>query len=178
MSRRELAVLRAVAAWRETEARHRDLPRNFVLPKEALPHLARRKPRTAAELQAIKGLRPEDGKRHGRTLLRLVGEALALPPAELPAKLDRPLDLTPWRAEVHSFRRTLAERADELGIPPELLVNRKTAENLMRRALTGAEPLLPADLTEWRRKLIGPVLDACRPPSQPRSSRQASKRGG
>lgn len=162
MSRRELGVLRAVSAWREREARRRDLPRNFVLPKEALAQLARQRPRSPKDLAAVKGLRPADCQRHGTAVLHLIAEALAQASGELPSKLPRPVDLTPYRDDVHRFRRALAAKAAELGIPPEMLASRKSAENLMRRAVTGADPLLPADLTDWRRSSIGPILDAIR----------------
>src|SRR6202049_3033939 len=40
LGRRQLGVLRALAAWRDREARRRDLPRGFVLRDEALLELA------------------------------------------------------------------------------------------------------------------------------------------
>lgn len=164
MSRRELAVLRAVAAWREREARRRDLPRNFVLLQEALVQLARRQPRSAAELAAVKGVRPADCQRHGKRLLRLVAASLELPDDERPAKIRRPLDLAPYRGRLRRFRRALAAEAAELGIPPEMLANRKTAENLIRREVSGAEPLLPAELAGWRRKILAGLVARERSP--------------
>ncbi|MEE8522748.1 MAG: HRDC domain-containing protein, partial [Thermoanaerobaculia bacterium] len=173
MSRRELAVLRAVSAWREHQARLRDLPRNFVLPKEALVHLARRCPRSEKDVAAVQGLRPADRERHGRTLLRLVTEALELPSGELPSKLPRPVDLAPHRDRVQRLRRAIAAAAAKLGIPSELLANRKTTENLVRGMVTGAEPVLPSSMTQWRREILAELVAEASP-----AERQAGERSG
>ncbi len=157
-SRHELAVLRAVCAWREREARRRDLPRNFVLSRAALIDLARHRPRDRHQLSAIDALRPSDLRRHGRTLLGLVRDALELPAEKLPPLLERPLDVSPYRRQVTGLRRAISRRADELGIPAELLANRKTAENLVRRAVRGATPILPKSLSAWRAEILGELV--------------------
>ncbi|MBU2091487.1 MAG: ribonuclease D, partial [Alphaproteobacteria bacterium] len=51
-----LAVLREIAAWRELEARKRDLPRNRFLRDEALLEIAAREPKTADELGKVRAL--------------------------------------------------------------------------------------------------------------------------
>ena len=56
---RQLSVLRAVAAWREHEARRRDLPRNRILRDEALLELSHRAPNVHR--------RPCENSRFGQT---------------------------------------------------------------------------------------------------------------
>ena len=51
---RQLAILREVAAWREREARRRNLPRQWVLKDEVLIELARRKPASVEALSEIR----------------------------------------------------------------------------------------------------------------------------
>ncbi|HEX9731676.1 MAG TPA: ribonuclease D [Thermoanaerobaculia bacterium] len=158
LDRRQLAVLRELAAWREEEARRRDLPRNFVLREAVLPDLARRPPRTPQELAAVDGLRPEDVRRYGRAVLDAIGRALELPEDELPERLPRPLDLSPYQKEVDAMRRAVAATAEELGLPPELLATRRTVEKTARRVLAGKERPLPRELRGWRRAVVGERL--------------------
>ncbi|PAP74858.1 hypothetical protein B1759_16935 [Rubrivirga sp. SAORIC476] len=54
MSGRQRAVLRAVAAWREVEARDLDRTRRMVLPDEALAAIADRMPETADDLRRLR----------------------------------------------------------------------------------------------------------------------------
>ena len=54
MSGRQRAVLRAVAAWREVEARELDRTRRMVLPDEALAAIADRMPETADDLRRLR----------------------------------------------------------------------------------------------------------------------------
>lgn len=158
LDRRQLAVLRELAAWREEEARRRDLPRNFVLREAVLPDLARRPPRTPKELAAVDGLRPEDVRRYGRAVLEAIGRARDLPDDELPERPPRPVDLTPYTKEVEAMRRAVAATADELGLPPELLATRRTVEKTARRVLKGKERPLPRELRGWRRAVVGERL--------------------
>src|SRR5881275_1375522 len=56
LNRRELAVLREVANWRDTVARELDRATFRVMGNEVLFELARRAPRSVSELGAIKGM--------------------------------------------------------------------------------------------------------------------------
>ena len=51
LDRRQLGALQTLAAWREQEARRRDLPRNFVLKEGLLLDLATRRPKVARDFQ-------------------------------------------------------------------------------------------------------------------------------
>ncbi|MCP4663634.1 MAG: ribonuclease D [bacterium] len=158
MSRHELAVLRALCSWREKEARRRDLPRNFVIREAALPHLARQQPGSLQALSTIRALHPNEIRRHGRTLVRIVERVGQLPPEELPPLPDRPVDLSRYRGVIDELREAVAAVAAELDIPAELLASRKTVENLVREVLTGDEPSHAAAVNGWRRKVIGDRL--------------------
>ncbi len=155
MSRRELAVLRALCSWRETEARRRNLPRNFVVREAALPPLARQQPRTLQALSTIKALDPNEIRRHGRTLVDLVEGAGQLPPEELPPPPERPVNLSPYRGVIAELRETVAAVAAGLDIPAELLASRKTVEDLVREVLTRNQPAQAAALDGWRREAVG-----------------------
>ena len=70
LSRRELAVLREVANWRDTVAAQLDRATFRVMGNEVLFELARRAPKSVSELSAIKGMPKgmieRGGRRHRR----------------------------------------------------------------------------------------------------------------
>ena len=56
LNRRQLALAREVAAWREIEAQRRDVPKRWVIGDESIVEIARRAPHTDAELAAVRGV--------------------------------------------------------------------------------------------------------------------------
>jgi hypothetical protein len=56
LDRRRLAVLRALIAWREGEAKRRDVPRRRVLADESALAIARSKPANEEALRRVRGL--------------------------------------------------------------------------------------------------------------------------
>ena len=69
LSRQQLAVLRALCAWRETQARLRDQPRNRILREGTLWHLARLQPQDRVSLARIEDMHPRTVRQDGETLL-------------------------------------------------------------------------------------------------------------
>ena len=55
LTRRQQAVARELAAWRERRAADRDIPRKWVISDEVLVALARRPPKTETELKRVRG---------------------------------------------------------------------------------------------------------------------------
>jgi len=49
-------ILRALGSWRETKARSRNLPRNFILSDDAIVSLIKKTPNAADEIRPMKGL--------------------------------------------------------------------------------------------------------------------------
>jgi ribonuclease D len=159
--RRQLAVCRALAAWREGEARRRDLPRGFVLRDELLLKLAIRHPTTEEEVRLLAGTELGQAKRDGATWVTLIAGALALPESELPERLWR----LPTQAPVRNLEKALRERvrvvAEGLAVAPETLAPRRLLDALMRKALEQPVPkplVLPSGLDGWRREVIGEPL--------------------
>ncbi len=78
MKRRELAVLRELAACRERMAQELDRPRRRILEDRDLGMLARAKPQTERDLERC-DLHPGQVRRFGRKLLSAVERGVALP---------------------------------------------------------------------------------------------------
>jgi ribonuclease D len=158
LERRQLGVLQTLAAWRDQEARRRDLPRNFVLREDFLLALATRQPTTADELKRLPAGDPRQAARDSATWLALIQQALERPEPELPPLFER-LPFTPAVRKLEDLLRQLvAERAAALGIPPEILASRRNLGSLLRSALVDPEPRLPRELSGWRREVIGEEL--------------------
>lgn len=54
-TRRQLAVARELAAWREMRAERRDIPRKWIMSDETLLALCKRAPKTADEFRSVRG---------------------------------------------------------------------------------------------------------------------------
>ncbi len=170
VSRRELAILRELAAWREEEARRSDLPRNHVLTDETLVLLARHKPRSLGELGRLRTL---GNHRYDRYLLEQIRRGLAVPDAECPHQPQlRPAQLSLFDAECPSqpqldketVERKLARSMDHLRqqsdaaqIDAPFVAARAEVRNLI---LDGgaATPKDHRLLRGWRRDFIGEAL--------------------
>lgn len=86
---RYLAVLAAIAAWREETAMERDMPRNRVLRDDILVQLATRPPENAAALSRVRGIpRGFAEGRMGKGLIEAIEAGLATPPSEAPVLPD------------------------------------------------------------------------------------------
>lgn len=156
--RRQLGALQLLAAWREQEARRRDLPRNFVLRESLLLDLAARHPTTPKELQSLPSYDAEQGARDGVVWLELLRQAAALGDDGLPQLQDRVAFSPAVRELEQRLRDQVREKAAELALPPEVLAPRRLLTALLMSALTQEEPRLPRELRGWRREAVGEDL--------------------
>jgi ribonuclease D len=79
---RFLAVLRALAAWREAEAQRRDVPRNRIVRDDLLLEIAANRPTSVEELARLRRISLD--RQSVAAAVEAVRAALALPDAELP----------------------------------------------------------------------------------------------
>jgi ribonuclease D len=150
-SRRFLAVLRELAAWREREAQERDLPRQRVVRDEALMEIAAHHPDSVAELSRTRGL----GKglvegRMGQSLLAAVARGMAVPESEAPTPPARPELPRGLGPVVELLKVLLKMKCDEHGVAQKLVAG--TADIEAIAADDAAD--VPA-LSGWRRELFG-----------------------
>jgi ribonuclease D len=149
----QLSALVAVAAWREREARRRNIPTSWLVRDPTLVELARRRPQTAAEAADIRGLQIKRGPQLD-DLLRVLGQAHGPPPersVELSSEMrDRIRVVLPLASSV------LQAACAEAGIASELVATRDDLESLIRIVAEGGDdhPLLSG----WRREVAGERL--------------------
>jgi ribonuclease D len=158
LDRRQLATLRSLAAWRDREARRRDMPRSFVLKEDLLLTLATRRPKVLRDLQKLPSYDPRQGARDAETWLQLIEETEALPESELPPRITgKPLSPAVRDLE-NRLRERVRKTAAELNVPPEVLAPRRTLDALLRLTVGKDDPRLPRELEGWRREVIGEDL--------------------
>jgi ribonuclease D len=154
---RPRAVARALAAWREATAEVEDRPVGAVLPDVALVEIAKRQPTTLQELERIRGIRPDTGRRRGKQILDEVerGRTAEPPPAEDVARNE----VDPKDAPVIALAESLVRaRALGAGLAYELVAARADLQAIVSAARDGrAEPDVRT-LRGWRRDLAGGEL--------------------
>lgn len=153
----ELAILNSLCVWRETEARLRDIPRNRLIKEPALWDMARKQPKDVAALQRIPDIPHRTLQQDGETLLRLIREALDLPEGAWPERLDPPLAQKEGPL-LKRLKNHVREQAEQLNLPPEVLLRKREYEAIVRSGMKGGTYALPMRLLGWRYDVVGESL--------------------
>ncbi len=154
---RARAVARALAEWRELTARKEDRPVGSILSDVALVEVARRQPRSIEQLQAIRGVRPDLGRRRGAVVLETIAAGLEAepPPVERWARDEPDPSDAPRIALCEALVR---HRVTEAGLAYELVASRADLTEIVRAVRDGREPRAVRTLDGWRRELVGDEL--------------------
>lgn len=146
-----LAVLRALAAWREQDARERDVPRGRILKDDTLADLAMYMPGSMDGLLRIRSLPNDLAKgRMGKKLLEVIEEGKKTPKDQMPAKsFNEPLPK--WaQGPLEMLKLLLKINCADAGVATRLVAGKDDLEAL---AVEDA-PDVPA-LKGWRREVFG-----------------------
>ncbi|MGV8920980.1 MAG: ribonuclease D [Pseudomonas sp.] len=157
LSRAQLAVLRELCAWREHEARARNLPRNRVIREHSLWPLAKTQPDNLSALAKIEDIHPKTVRQDGEFLIDLIKDAASLPPEQWPPALPEPLPIDA-SAVLKTLRAIGQQYAEQLQMAPELMLRKKTLEALLKSGYPDGPYQLPDSLRGWRRELMGQAL--------------------
>src|SRR5882757_4111545 len=151
---RTLAVLKAVAAWRETEAQKRDLPRGRILRDEALIELATHMPTSTAQLGRTRGLPGgfADGK-WGAAVIEAIEGVMAMPQDTLPKPDVMPEPPGNLGSTIELLKVLLKYKAEKNSVAAKLLA---TTDELER--IAAGQNML----TGWRHELFGVDAEALR----------------
>ncbi|MEI2301522.1 ribonuclease D [Ensifer sp. MJa1] len=148
----ELAVLKTVAAWREREARARNVPRGRILKDDAIYEIAQQQPKDTEALGRLRTI-PKGWERSsaGAAIVEAVNEALAIPKTDLP-KLPRPSHTPEGAAAASEMLKVLLKLiAEKQGVAAKIIAN---SDDLDRIAAEGEKADVGA-LKGWRRELFG-----------------------
>lgn len=157
LDRQGLAILKALTTWREGEARKLDRPRSRIVADKDLLEIAILKPRQRALLLANRDLHPRSIRVYGDKLIELILTVLSSDPGQFPETLPKPVPRE-YGSMLKACRKIVQEKADALGLAPEILARRADLEYLLRNVADGAARLPPAMAQGWRRHIIGDDL--------------------
>jgi ribonuclease D len=148
----ELAVVQHVAAWREREARERDVPRQRVIKDDAVYEIAQQQPRDQAALARLR-MTPKGWERSATavSLLEAVNAALVIPREQLP-KAPKPSQSPEGSGAAAELLKVLLKLvAEKEGVAPKVLAS---SDDLDRIAADGDKADVPA-FHGWRRAVFG-----------------------
>ena len=149
---RFLAVLKALAAWRDIEAQQRDKPRNRILRDEVLLAIAADSPRSVDDLKRVRSFpRNYADRPEAKAILDAVERGLAVDENSLPEAEGRkplPRGAAPL---VELLRVLLKMKCDHHDVAQKLIAS---ADDLEQIALANGEADVAA-LHGWRRELFG-----------------------
>ncbi len=148
---RDLATLMELAAWRESEAQARDVPRSRVLKDDVLIELATAAPRTVEALGNLRAFpRGMERSRAGSEILAAIERGLARDPKTLP-KIERERrNGANVGATVELLKVLLRQVSEESGVAGKLIASVDDLESIASNDKADV-----AALSGWRRKIFG-----------------------
>ena len=153
----KVAALRDLSAWREQEARLRDVPRNRILRNQGLLQIIEKWPTTLGQMSSLDEIRKRILRQDGETILAILKGGQRSAQEHLPIPIDQPLHFF-WNKHLKKLKGIARSAAEEQNVAPEVMLRRKELEALVRSGVEGGEYQLPDNMSAWRQELIGPAL--------------------
>jgi len=158
MPAHKLNRLRSLAAWREEQARLRDIPRNHVIRDSGLINLVESEAKSVDDLKGLQDVSPPYIRKYGEKILELLQQADLQPREQWPERMDKPL--SKGQAKLMSqFKHLLTEKAEAMMIAPELLGSKRDVEPVIRASIANQPIDLDYLRSPWR---INAYCDVCK----------------
>ena len=148
----ELVILQQVAAWREREARERNVPRSRVIKDDTIYEIAQQQPKDQAALGRLRTV-PNGWERSGsgQELMKVISAAIETPKDQLP-KLPRHVSAPEGTGAATEMLRVLLKLVtEEQGVAAKVVA---TSDDLDQIAAKGEDADVAA-MHGWRRALFG-----------------------
>lgn len=146
-----LAIVQALARWRELQAQSRNVPRNRVIKDDALLEIATANPKTLEDLGRLRLIQRENRKTETlQQILEAVADGRACPPSKRPQVAEPPRRREGSVAISELLKVFLKARADEIGVAARLIAPMSEIE-----ALAGEDRDDFAVLKGWRGEVFG-----------------------
>lgn len=163
LSRRELAFLREIWLWRDTEARMTDLPPFKIMGNQQLLRMVQWiLPRTRNPLRGFKLPRNCRGRRL-EALNQAISKARHTPPRDWPklreSRTSRESE-TGIKSLIEALRKECASLAEKIEVESSLIASRASLTAIARnRARTIPEIVEAGGLMNWQAELLLPALE-------------------
>ncbi|MDH5721860.1 MAG: ribonuclease D [Alphaproteobacteria bacterium] len=147
-----LIVLKELAAWREQQARRKNIPKNWIMKDETLAAIAQAAPNNKDKLSSIRNISKDMASSHtGETIIGLVKTALDTPKEHWPQAPERKKQLSSSAsATLDILKMLLKIQSAEHGVAAKLIASSDDLELIAR----GETKNLPA-LRGWRYDVFG-----------------------
>ncbi len=151
-SKKQLAALMEVAAWREREARDKNVPRSRVLKDDAIAEIATQCPQTREALNQLRALpKGMATSRIGEAILKAVTAGLAADHKSLPQPDDGRDDMSEAaQAAAEVLKLALKVVCEKEGIAPKLVASSSDID-----AVAESDDADVHLMHGWRRELFG-----------------------
>lgn len=168
LSKEQLTVLQALAAWRLATARKKDMALSFVFKEIHLYEAARLMPSSKSGLSQLHGVNPQSIRRYGETIITLISEArdkyaatsesLRLP------KVSRLIDVASYKQTLAALKAVSDKIASENDVSPEVIASKKQLNQVLKWYWFDSDEtrvlgLKPDVLSGWRAPLFEPHLE-------------------
>ncbi len=140
------ARLLRLMRWRESTARERDLPKNWVIDQPLALQLAQRPPEDFAALQKLLDATPKSPRKLAKELWSALTTPLDDEAAMPPVRRDSDID----KQKLKRLQQAVADVASEQDLPEGLLASRRWLEALLESGKW------PDALQGWRQTLLAP----------------------
>jgi ribonuclease D len=147
---KDLAVLIEIAAWREREAKARDVPRGRVLKDDLLADIAMHAPTSIERLASLRSLpKGYERSKWGQEIVEVVKRGLARDPKTLPS-IERQRSAPNGGATVELLKVLLRMTAERHGVAAKVIATVDDLEDIAASDTANVRAL-----TGWRRELFG-----------------------
>ena len=147
----DLAIMKAVAEWRETQARNRDMPRGRVMKDDAIYEIAQQHPNSIEALTRLRAVpRGFEKSRHAPQLIDVVNGVLAEPRDSHPPVPHKPRSPEGTGAATEMLKVLLKLVVEENQVAAKVIATISDLE-----AIAADDNADVAALKGWRREMFG-----------------------
>ena len=157
LSRRDMAIVRELAAWREQKARQADRPRAWIMRDDAIVQIARRKPQSIQSLKRLRGISRSSINQYGNNLLNAVQRGLTIDERHCPP-IPPPVRPNPFEdARLDLAMAFMRGQCLSEGIDIAMIASRSEIKEFISSKKNATDNPLH---TGWRREFLGADLTA------------------
>lgn len=152
---KDLNAAQMLSSWREQEARRKNVPRARILKDETLLDLAYQRPKTAQELERIRGIgRDTAHGKFGQALLSVILKADKTPNDQAPQLPKKPVLPNKLSGQLEMLKMLLKICAAEEDVAPKLITSSAELEDYL---LNPSQP--QAFSHGWRYDIFGRFIE-------------------